>query len=335
MSKSKGSGIHQKGNKMKTEKGIIAQPRFIIMYGVEGVGKSSFAADAPRPIFLDPEKGSRNLNVERNTDIKTFDDLMESLVWLRDQKHEFKTVVLDSLDHIEPMVWKHTCIKNKNVANIEEVGGGFQKGYGFALDYWRELISLLEEIRQKKQMHIICIAHAKTTTVNDPMQDLPYDRHTLKLHENKQFSAINLWKESVDAILFAAFEDTVFKVNKTDKKAKASGEGVRKIFTQRHAAWDAKNRYGLPAELTFELGHAWTALETTKAETQEPAKEKAPLETIETVESIRNDIVALKDALEKKDKASADKMLVAAGKAGKDIDKLIAIRKYARELVGV
>lgn len=312
---------------MKVEKGIVKQPHFILLYGVEGCGKSSLASEAPKPIFLDPERGSRALNVERNTNITTFDDVMNSLKWLRDNKHDYQTVVIDSLDHIEPMVWAHTCQKNKNVNNIEEVGGGYQKGYLFAIDYWREIIEMLQELRNKKQMNVVCIAHSKVVTINDPSQPLPYDRHTLKLHENKQCTAIGLWKESTDAVLFISFDDVVFKTDQKDKKAKTAGGEKRVIHTQRTPAWDAKNRYGLPAEIPYELGDGWKTLTF--------AAEKAVVEPIkETIEQVTAEILDIQKRLSDKDKETADKMLIAATKSRADLEKLINIRNHARTLVG-
>lgn len=306
---------------MKITTGKIEQPKFVIIYSAEGVGKSTFASEAPQPIFLDVEKGSLQLDVARNTDIKSFQDIMNSIEWLRKEKHDFKTVVLDSLDHIEPLVWGEVCRLDGKATNIEEAGGGFQKGYGLAVGIWKQLIDSLRSLRSERSMNIICIAHAKILTVNDPMTQIPYEKYSLKLQENKQSSALALWKESVDAVLFAAYIDTVFKVNQKDKKGKSSGEGVRKLFTTRTSTWDAKNRMGLPSELPFSLGDSWDAFDRA-ANSGNP----------DSLEQLKSDLSELLAFFEEKDKAVFERLEKAIATAGVDIKKLIGIRNHARIL---
>ena len=300
---------------MRITNGVEKDPHFILLYGTEGIGKTSFAASFPGAIVLDIEKGSKRLNVARNTDIQSFDDLIAAIEWLQKQKHNFKSVIIDSLDHVEPMVWAKTCQMHGG-KTIEDVGGGFQKGYVFALDTWRLLIRSLQALRTNRGMNIVCVAHAKVIAVNDPSQAIPYDKFTLKLHENKQVSASALWKEACDAVLFANYEDTVFKVNKTDKKGKADGEGVRKLFTVRRAAFDAKNRLGLPAELPLDYESFARA-----AEVGQP----------DSLEQIQADLTTL---LSSASEDVAKRMKTAIEKAGSNVTDLIKIRNHARVLVG-
>jgi hypothetical protein len=307
---------------MKITSGIIKEPKFIVLFGTPGIGKTTFIAEAPKPIILDPEKGSNHLKVDRNSDISTYQDFINSLSWLRKEKHDFKTLGIDSLDHIEPLIWNQIC-KSEGKKNIEECAGGFQKGYGVALEYWRTIINMLRDIRSNRGMNVIAVGHARVVTVNDPTQSLPYERYTLKLHENKNNSAIALWKESVDAMLFATYEDIVFKVNDKDKKGKASGEGIRKLYATRTAAWDAKNRYGLPQELPFSLGQAWSEFE-----------KAADLGQPDSVDQVVADIAQLLVFFKEKDPQIYDRMApaVAAATEAKDLNKLIGIRNHARTM---
>lgn len=306
---------------MEITSGIEKEPFFVLVYGTEGIGKTGLIAEAPRPIILDPERGSLRYNVARNTKIRSYWDVKNSIAYLRNEKHDFKTLGIDSIDHIEPFIFQETVARDGKAKNIEEVGGGFQKGYVFALDVWREVIEDLRDLRTQRGMNVVCIAHSRVVTANDPTQQLPYDRYTLKLHENKQASAIALWKESVDALLFATYEDVVFKVNSKDKKGKSTGEGVRKLYTTRTSAWDAKNRFGLPSELPFSLGDSWGAFERA-AQAGEP----------DSLEQVKGDIASYVKFFESKDKSIADRISSAVIKADGDLGKLIGIRNGARIL---
>lgn len=301
---------------MRITTGVEKQPHFILLYGTEGIGKTTFAASFPKSIVLDIERGSRRLkNVARNTSIHSYEDLLDAIKWLASEKHDYQSVVIDSLDHVEPLIWARTCALYR-AKNIEEVGGGFQKGYVFALDVWRELIVRLQTLREARGMNVICVAHAKVVAVNDPSQAIPYDKYTLKLHENKQASSSALWKESVEAVLFANYEDVVFKVNKTDKKGKAEGDGVRKLYTTRRAAFDAKNRLGLPAELPLDYAAFSAAVDVGEPDSLEQVI--ADLREISI--RVSSDVLTRIEA--------------AIQKANGDVNELIKIRNHARVIVG-
>ena len=300
---------------MEISTGIIREPHFVLLYGVDKVGKTTFAANAPKSIIVGPESGSNRVQTSRAKNINTYSDVISAVQWLRNEKHDFKSVGLDSLDWIEPLLWKELCVKH-GVSSIEEVGGGYGKGYTAALDYWSQLISQLKDLREKRGMNVIVIAHSQVKTVNDPLHSLPYDRHMLKLNEK----ASAKWREAVDAILFATFEDTIFKVNKGDRKAKATDVGdVRKLFTVRRAAYDAGNRLGLPPELPLDY---------------QAFADAADLGEPDSLTQVNSDIAELSLALESKDKVSLEKMKTAIKAAESDLTKLINIRNHARVLVG-
>jgi hypothetical protein len=301
---------------MKISTGIIREPHFVLLYGADGIGKTTFAAEAPKPIIVGPEGGSSRINVARAMGISTYQDVVNSIRWLRNEKHDYQSVGIDSLDWIEPLLWKHVCEMFK-VQSIEDVMGGFGKGYTEAVAQWAKLIEEIKDLRNNRQMNIIAIAHAHTKTVNDPMYPMAYDRHMLKLNDK----ASAKWREAVDCVLFAAFEDTVFKVNKGDRKAKAddSGGGNRKIFTVRRAAYDAKNRLGLPAELPLSYS-AFAAA--------------ADAGTPDSLEAVMADLAALGEIQKVKDMANYEKMIAAVTASANDVNRLIKIRNHTRVLVG-
>lgn len=233
-------------------KGKVEKPAFIIIYGPDKVGKSTFASEAPKTLFLDVEGGTFNIDVSRisNDKIETWDDLKSHLNDVLNEDHDFETLALDSLDRIEVLLHQHICREQKK-DNIEECFGSFGKWVSGVSNYWSEFINLLKKIREKRDMNIIVIGHSQTKPYNDPMQAAPYDRHGLKLTEKHA----GLWREQVDAILFVNTE--VFdKINKTGK-AKAYGDDKRILYTLSAPQYYAGNRYGLPSELPFEKGNSW------------------------------------------------------------------------------
>ena len=218
--------------------GARPAPRRIQLAGVEGVGKSTFAADAPSPIFIAAEDGIRHLDAAAFPEPQTFSDVMDAVGTLIDEAHSYKTLAIDTVDWIEPLIWSHLCSKH-GWDTIETPGYG--KGYAVALDEWRRLLSELDRLRATKGMEIILLAHVTIKTFSNPAgQD--FSRYESKLNR----SASALIREWTDANLFATFEEFT---KKDGQKIKGYSTGRRVVYTQRTAAWDAKNRFGLPDEL--------------------------------------------------------------------------------------
>ena len=133
-------------------------PRRCMIHGVQGVGKSTWAATSDRPIFIQTEDGLGEIDCAKFPVARGFADVMAALTELRSEAHDFRTVVVDSLDWLERLIWQEVCVR-KNVKNIEDIG--FQKGYVFALDEWRMVIEALDALRRDRGMAIILIAHTK------------------------------------------------------------------------------------------------------------------------------------------------------------------------------
>ncbi len=228
--------------------GVEAAPPRLVVYGGEGIGKSSLAARAPNPVFIQTEDGLRQIATSKLPLCRTYDDFEMQLAAVRLDDHQFDTLVIDSLDWLEKLIWADVCRKF-NVSHIEKADGGYARGYKHALTQWREVIDGLDAANNRG-MAIVLIAHAKVQRFEDP-ESSPYDRYTLALHRD----ADDLVREWVDAVLFAtAKKRTVTEevgFNKTRTTAKAVGlEGGERILRAIGSpACVAKNRYGMPGEL--------------------------------------------------------------------------------------
>ena len=219
-------------------------PPRIMEYGVEGVGKSTFGASAPNPIFVQTEDGLGEIDTAKFPLAKTFSDIESYLTALRDEPHDFQTVVLDSADWAERLIWDQVC-RDFGVRSIEKADGGYGKGYTHALTYWRQVVKTLNEIRTRRNMAVILVAHAKVERFEDP-EHPAYDRYTPRLHK----AANSLVCEWVDAVLFATRR---MRVDSTTGKAAPVGAdgGERVLRTNGSPAYSAKNRYSLPTEMSL------------------------------------------------------------------------------------
>lgn len=223
---------------------IIAPPR-IVLYGPHGVGKTTFGACAPAPILMPFEDGVGKLEIARFPILQSWTETVEALGALINEAHDYGTVVVDSLDWLEPIVWAEVC-KRHGKKDIEEFGYG--KGYLFACDVWREFFDGLRALRQSKSMAVVLIAHTEIKQFADPNSD-PYDRYQIKL----QPRASALAEEWADCVLFANFRTYTAKADAgfNRKITRGVGTGERVLYTEERPGFRAKNRYGLPAELPF------------------------------------------------------------------------------------
>lgn len=277
----------------KATSGIEKKPPFILLYGTPKIGKTTFASKAPSPIILDIEQGSHLINMGGRLTPTSYDEVIKILTELASSEHLYKAIILDSLDHLEPLVWSEVC-KRSGKASIEDVGGGFQKGYVEALREWGQIISLLKECRDKKGMMIICIAHVHTKTINDPTQIASYDKFELKFHPK----ASALFKENADAILFAR-QELLVAGGDQKKKGKAVGDGKRVLHTQGMPGYEAGNRYNLPAEMDLDFDQVYALIRADKKEVSS--------------EDLKKKIIAMTSTLESKLKENVLKSMTAEG----------------------
>lgn len=231
------------------------KPPRILIYGPQKIGKSTFGSMADRPVFIQAEDGLDAIGADAFPLAKSYAEIMKNIEQLATEEHDYKTLVVDSVDWIEPLIWAQVCAEH-NVKSIEEVLKGYGKGYVQALSVWREYVDALNYLRDNKNMTIVQIAHAQIKRFENPETDA-YDRCEVKLHKG----AGSLLMEHSDIILFANYQVGIKKEDKPmqkDGRKRAIGTGDRVLYSEERPAFMAGNRYGLPAEIPFDReGQYW------------------------------------------------------------------------------
>lgn len=235
------------------------KPPIMVIYGPGGMGKTTLAAEFPDAIFIQTETGEGSNTITSFTDgaITSYAEVMEALTALATEDHAFKTVVLDSITRLEPLIWSALCAEQK-WANIEDAGYG--KGYILADAFWRDVLAALSYLRDARGMTVIMIAHETVTTFKDPTTD-SYDRYTMRLHKRAEAMV----RETCDVLGFLNQITTIRRESKAfgkkdDYTAKGAGSGTRAINFQPRPAFDAKGRGGMPDQVIITPGQGYAAL---------------------------------------------------------------------------
>ncbi len=229
------------------QRGKVAAPRRVMLYGTPGIGKSQFAAHSDRPIFIQTEDGLGQIDCEKFPPAQSFDDVIRALSELYTAEHNYRTVVVDTLDWLERLIWAEVC-RRKMVESIEDIG--YQKGYTFALNHWRDVLTGLDALRRDRDMAVLLVAHCKIEKFDDPANE-SYDRYSPRLH--KLASAVVT--EWCDEVLFATYKVYTRQSDEgfNRKKTRGLGDGERVIYTTERPAHVAKNRLNLPDEMPLDF----------------------------------------------------------------------------------
>lgn len=231
-------------NQLKIFSGKTGGALKVVIYGPEGIGKSTLAAHFPRPVFIDTEGSTRHMDVSRTEKPTSWTMLMEQVQYIRSDPGVCSTLVIDTADWAEQLCMDGICA-SKKLTGIEDMGYG--KGYVYLAEEYGRLLNVLEEI-VGRGVHVILTAHAMMRKFEQPDEMGAYDRWELKLQ--KKTSA--LIKEWSDLLLFANYKTMSVAADEKGKKFKAQG-GRRVMYTSHHPCWDAKNRLGLPEELPLDF----------------------------------------------------------------------------------
>lgn len=250
----------------------VKTPATYVIYGPEGVGKTTLAADAPDVILMDVEDGSTDLEVvrypfhpEREERLQhrpdSYTDVIDGLEALTTSDHSFKTLAIDSLDRLESLMWKWLLSRDSSVSaknkqgeelkSIEDYGYG--KGYTMAVEEFRAFCARLDRLRYAKNMEIILIGHAQVKSFKNPTGE-DYDRYQLRINDK----AGGFLKEWAKVTAFMTLEEDVKKLSKYGRP-KGISTGMRLLRLARSSAIDAKSRLALPDEVEVSADKPWAA----------------------------------------------------------------------------
>lgn len=260
---------------MQITRGKIQTAQKVVIYGQEGVGKTTLASQFPNPVFIDTEGGTTHIDVARTPSPKSFSMLKQIIQELTKDLQGFKSVMIDTIDWAENMIAADLCSRYRK-SGIEDFGYG--KGFTFLREDFGKFLNTLDDLRERQGVHVVLVGHAQVKKFELPEEQGAYDRWELKLTK----TCAPLLKEWSDMLLFCAYKAVV----EIDENKKAKARGNRRVIrTQHNAAWDAKNRHGLAPELPMafssissafgELKPVQTAV-TAPAPTPQPQPQAAP-----------------------------------------------------------
>ena len=276
---------------MEITRGKIQAAQKAVVYGPEGIGKSTFASQFPEPLFIDTEGSTTHMDVARLPKPSSWTLLLEEVRYVIQTPGLCKTLVIDTADWAEALCITEICARN-HWSGIEDPGYG--KGYVYLADEFGKLLNLLSELTEKGT-HAVITAHAMMRKFEQPDELGAYDRWELKL----QKKTAPLVKEWADMVLFANYTTLVGNVDgKGAQKGKNKAQGGQRImYTSHHSCWDAKNRHGLPEELPFEFASIAQVFDTLTKPTpivQSVVSVKPVKEGFDINQQYMNDIVDVK-----------------------------------------
>lgn len=249
---------------MNISTGVIVSAQKVVLYGSEGIGKSTFASCFPDPIFIDTEGSTKKLNVKRMDKPTSWTMLKEQIKYIIAHPELCSTLVVDTIDWAEQLCIDDICAR-ANKKGIEDFGYG--NGYVYEKEEIGRFLNLLDEVIAKN-INVVLTAHAQLRKFEQPDEMGAYDRWELKLGKKTSSQISPLIKEWADMVFFANYK-TVTVLNEKTNKIKAQG-GQRVMYTTHHPCWDAKNRDGLPEEIPFDFSAISHIIPDFKKSTPQP-----------------------------------------------------------------
>ena len=230
---------------MNITRGKQARAQRVIIYGTEGIGKSTLAAQFPEPLFIDTEGSTSNMDVVRMDKPDSWEMLLNQIAFVKANPTVCKTLIVDTIDWAEALAIESVCTLYGKTG-IEEFGYG--NGYTYVREEFGRFLNKLQEIVDLG-IHVVLTAHSQIRKFEQPDEFGSYDRYELKLGKKTASQTAPLIKEWGDMVLFCNYKTIVMK--NESKKNKAQG-GQRVMYTTHTPSWDAKNRFGLKEELPMD-----------------------------------------------------------------------------------
>lgn len=250
---------------MNITKGIIAKSQKIVIYGPEGIGKSTLAAQFPEPLFIDTEGSTNNMDVARLDKPSSWMMLLQQIDFVK-QTAPCKTLIIDTADWAERLCIDY-IVANGNKTSITQFGYG--EGFIQLEEVFGKFLNKLTDLAEIG-INVVLTAHAKIVKFEQPDEMGAYDRWELKLGNKTTAKTASITKEWADAVLFCNYKTLSVAADDKGKKFKGQG-GKRVMYTTHHPAWDAKNRFGLPDEMDMDfsgLAHIFAGVASSTPEPQ-------------------------------------------------------------------
>lgn len=269
---------------MNITSGKQARAQRVVIYGTEGIGKSTLAAQFPNPLFIDTEGSTSNMDVKRMDKPTSWTMLMNQIAFVKANPTVCKTLVIDTIDWAESLAIESVCSMHEK-RGIEDFGYG--NGYTYVREEMGRLLDKLQELVDIG-INVVLTAHSQLRKFEQPDEDGAYDRYELKLGKKTSSQTTPVVKEWCDLLLFCNYKTMV--MTSESKKKKATG-GQRVMYTTHHPAWDAKNRHGLPDELPMDfaaIAHIFNS--SSQKESKKQASNTQKIEQAPTFEEVAANI---------------------------------------------
>jgi len=228
------------------------RPVMVTICGDSGLGKTSLAATFPKPIFIRAEDGMQSIPAAHRPDafpvVHDVDGLWAQLKAVIHEPHEYKTLVVDSVTALERLFGEDVLRKDGKAKSLNQANGGYGAGFAAVGTMHRRVLKAAQLCVEKREMHVVFVAHADTETMKSPDVD-DYMRYSLRL--NQKYS-IAPYVDDVDIVGFLRLE-TFLRGEDGDRK-KAISSGDRELITHATATAVSKNRFGITDPLPVTAG---------------------------------------------------------------------------------
>lgn len=224
------------------------RPIICTLFGEGGMGKTTLAAMFPNPVFIRTEDGTASLAGNDNVSLfplaTSTQDVLDAIEALATQKHDHKTLVIDSITQLATMVEAEIVAADPKAKSINQAGGGYGAGYSTAAEKHRQIRDWAGSLAYEKGMNVIFIGHADTEMLDLPDMDA-FARYTVRMHKK----SLPHYTDNVDLVGLIRLK-TLIRGGEGDKK-RAISTGEREIICHPQASSVTKNRFNISEPLAF------------------------------------------------------------------------------------